>query len=274
MKKIALILLMASFSLTVMLSCKSTEKIETVALDKSKIIIDTIASINLDESRLISIYLPKGYTKEKTYPVVYTTDGQMIIDAYRTSLDSIIEKNIIPKFIFVGIHSNEEVAPSTDAPYRNYEYIKGWADEKDTLLTSRFSNHYKFFTEEVLSHVEKKYSVSKNRKDRTFYGVSNGAGFGVTLGSEKSEVFSNFVCFSMAGGDYETLKWPSSDYPFFHLSYGIKEPIPFIMASKEFDEFLTEHNYAHSLIPYDGGHDRKMWKDEFMKIISDILNTK
>jgi enterochelin esterase-like enzyme len=223
---------------------------------------------------LISVYLPKNYTKGITYPVIYSTDGQVIIDSYKKDLDSILEKKSIPEFVFVGVHSNEKKVSDSNFSYRNYEYIKGWADKKDTLLNARFFNHYSFFLNEVISYTEQKYSVSRKKDERSFYGTSNGAGFGVTLGSENPDIFSNYICFSMAGGNYTNLKWTSSNHPYYYLSYGNEEPFPLVIAIKEFDEFLRQKKYLHSLNIYKGGHDKEKWKKEFLKILPEILKKK
>lgn len=261
-----------SLSLT---SSVGIEKAFEKPLSESKIVIDTIFSTNLNEHRFISTYLPKGYTKSKTYPVIYSTDGQIIVDPYSKALDSIIATKVIPEFILVGVYSNEKKVPNSDSGCRNFEYIKGWAeewaDENDTLLNSRFSNHFKFFSKEAINFIEKKYSVAKSKNERHFYGVSNGAGFGVTLGSENPDLFSNYLCFSMVGGNYENLKWTKSNFPYYYLSYGSEEPVQFIIASKKFDKFLTKKKFKHSLSIYDGGHDRKKWKKEFLKILPEII---
>jgi enterochelin esterase-like enzyme len=254
-----------------LISCKVLKENMEKPLSESRIKIDTIFSTNLEESRLISTYLPKGYTKEKTYPVIYATDGQIVVDSYKQSVDSIIENKIIPEFIFVGVHSNETNVPNSGFSYRNYEYVKGWADEKDTLLNARFYKHYDFFTKEVLNFIQQKYSVTKEKKNRFFYGVSNGAGFGVTLGSENPNLFSIYICFSMAGGNYENLKWTNYNSPYYYLAYGNEEPYPLVIALEEFDQFLTQNNHDHSLHIYDGGHDRKKWESEFLNILSKII---
>jgi enterochelin esterase-like enzyme len=260
-----------SLLLLSILSCKSIEKTIDKPSTESKIVIDTIFSTNLNEPRLISTYLPKGYTKEKTYPVIYSTDGQIIIDSYSKDLDSVIENKTIREFIFVGVHSNENKVPNTDFEYRNFEYIKGLADEKDTLLNACFANHHKFFSEEVIKYIEQKYSVAKTKNNKHFYGMSNGAGFGVSLGAENPNLFSNYLCFSMAGGSYENLKWTESNSPHYYLSYGSEEPFPLVMAIKEFDEFLTHKNYTHTLHIYNGGHNRGNWKNEFLRILPEII---
>lgn len=253
------------------LSCKSIDRTTGKPLADSKIVTDTIFSTNLNEPRLLSIYLPKGYTKEKTYPVIYATDGQIIIDSYSKDLDSLISNNIIPEFIFVGVHSNENKVAGSDFEYRNYEYIKGFADEKDTLLYARYTNHYSFFSQEVINYTEQKYSVSKTKNNRHFYGTSNGAGFGVSLGAENPDLFSNYLCFSMAGGNYENVKWTKNNFPYYYLSYGSEEPFPLIIAITEFDAFLTEKNYTHSLHIYEGAHNREKWKNEFLTTLPAII---
>jgi enterochelin esterase-like enzyme len=96
------------------ISCTATETQKEKPLAEPQVTVDTLFSTNLNESRLISIYLPKGYTKDKTYSVVYSTDGQIIIDSYKHDLDSVIANKIIPEFIFVGVHSNENNAPNSD----------------------------------------------------------------------------------------------------------------------------------------------------------------
>jgi len=262
-------------SLFALMSCTEAPKKAKIPLLQSNIKIDTIFSEILNEDRLLSIYLPKGYTSDKTYPVVYSTDGQEIIENYKSELDSLIENKIVREFLMVGVHSNEKlVEGSTYLNYRNYEYVKGQGAQTDSMLNKRFENHYDFFSKEVFSFVEMQYSVSKNKEERIFYGVSNGAGFGVTFGAENPEVFANYICYSMGGGDFEALNWTESNQPYYHIKYGDEEPLPFVMASKEFGEFLKTNNYQHSFSAYNGGHDRKMWKIEFLKVLPKIFKNK
>lgn len=257
--------------LAVMASCQFDKKNKVKIHSQSKIVIDTIFSENLNENRLLSIYLPKGYMKSKIYPVVYSADGQIIVDSYKRTLDSLIDNKTIPEIIIIGVHSNETNVPNTEFAYRNYEYIKGWETEGDTILERRYENHYEFFTKEVIEYAERNYAVSSNKKDRIFYGTSNGAGLGVSIGAENPTLYSNYICFSMAGGNYENLNWTESNYPFYYLSYGEKEPFPLTIGIKEFEEFLIVNNYNHELTIYNGGHDRNIWRDEFFNVLPRIL---
>lgn len=252
-------------------SCNQVTKETNQPLMSAEIRTDTIFSNSLNENRLVSIYLPKGYVNTETYPVVYATDGQTNIDFYKDALDSLMAHEEVPKFIMVGVHSNEKMVADSDFSYRNYEYIKNWAEEANSVLNKRFSDHYTFFSKEVISYIQQNYSVSQERSDRVFYGTSNGAGFGVTLGSENPELIANYICFSMAGGSYESPQGTTANQPYYHLAYGNGEPFPLVIAIKEFDEFLTKNDFDHALSTYRGGHDREMWKEEFLKLIPQIV---
>jgi enterochelin esterase-like enzyme len=254
-----------------MASCQFGKKMNVESYSESKIVVDTIFSENLNENRLLSIYLPKDYVKTRTYPVVYAADGQIVVQAYKKMLDSLIENKTIPEVILIGIHSNEKKVPGNIFEYRNYEYIKGFASSEDTIFGKRYINHYNFFTQEVIKYAESKYNVSTLNKDRIFYGTSNGAGLGVSIGAVNPVLFKNYICFSIAGEDYEDVNWTKTNYPYFYLSYGDKESESFIIGAKDFVEFLSVNNYNHESSIYEGGHDRKMWRKEFFRVLPKIL---
>jgi len=263
------ILLIISATIVLITSCKNNQNGEKPLLE-SKIITDTVFSKSLNESRLLSIYLPKGYVQNRTYPVVYSADGQIVVEAYKNEMDSLIANRILPEFILVGVHSNEKKIPGVIFEYRNYEYIKGFGN-KNTKLGQLYENHYEFFTQEVLKYVENKYLISKDYNNRIFYGISNGAGLGVSIGAENPKLFKHYICFSIAGEDYKNLNWSDDDYPLYYISYGNKEDESFKKTAENFDEFLTQNNFNHELSSYDGGHDRKKWRKEFFNILPRIL---
>lgn len=258
-------------ALILTVSCQFDKKPNEKTLSESKLIVDTIFSHHLNENRLLSIYLPKGYQESKVYPVVYAADGQIIVESYKKKLDSLIDNKTLSEFILIGVHSNEKKVPNEMWEYRNYEYNKDWIDKTDSVFGERYINHYKFFTQEVIEHAEHKYAVSTNYEDKIFYGASNGAGLGVSIGAENPLLFKHYICLSMAGGVYEDLIWTEINQPYYYLSYGDKEPFPLTIGVKEFDEFLSKNKYKHELSTYDGGHDRNMWEKEFFTILPRIL---
>jgi len=230
-------------------------------------------SVNLKEEREMTIYLPKDYEAELDLPVVYSTDGQIITNAYIQAIDSLINNGISPKFILVGVHSNENLVQNSGNAFRNYEYLKSWSeDSENQKLNNLYKNHLEFFSVEVLQYIEDNFPVSRKSENRIFYGCSNGAGFGVCMSVDKPNLFDNYLCLSMAGGTYDHISWPYKKYPNMILAYGEKEPLPLIIAVEEYHEFLKSKNYKHTFYKYDGGHDRTKWKNEFVKQIPILLN--
>jgi enterochelin esterase-like enzyme len=269
------ILKLLSLTLIALLStqCKSVKNIESTVINHpSQIKTEKVPSSYLSESKEISIYIPALKSEDKNLPVVYATDGQTFVKEYKRELDSLIENNAIPKIIIVGVHSDERQIEGTDFSYRNYEYVKSYSDSEDEQLSTLFEKHYNFFSKELIAYVESGYPVSRQSKDRIFYGFSNGAGFGVSLATDNPSIIGNYICMSMAGGSYENLNWSNDNYPNIILSYGSKEPFPLTMQIDEYSNFLKERNINHTFYKYEGGHDRKKWKEEFLKALIQILN--
>jgi predicted esterase len=107
-----------------------------------------------------------------------------------------------------------------------------------------------------------------------FYGCSNGAGFGITLGLKYPSLFSDCICFSPLGGSVEKIESEKNRYPNFYLSYGATEIEPFIEAYKTLDDTLTKAKIDHLTHVYNGGHDRKKWEEEFSKTVVTIFKNK
>lgn len=264
--KLHTFILLLCVSAMLLLSCIQEQVSESQVIEKS------IFSNHLQESRAYTVYLPKGYKKNERLPIVITTDGQTIVEYYRKHLDSLITNNAAPKFILVGVHSNEKQVEGSELQYRNYEYIKDFGEGTDSTLNQLFYKHMKFFTQELIPSVKDAYTRD-NSHELTFYGTSNGAGFGVTLSFIHPSLFKNYILFSMAGGSYEN-PYPAKGHPRLVLAYGDKEPIPLTMQIDEFSLFLTHNDIDHTYYTYNGGHTRKDWRSEFLSQLPRLLNTR
>ena len=101
-------------------------------ISKNKnVTLDSIYSKHLEQYRSFYVYLPKKYSRETLYPVVYTTDGQSLSDSlYFNIIDSLIEHKMIKPFIMVCVFSNEKKVENDFLDYRNYEYLKSWSNSK------------------------------------------------------------------------------------------------------------------------------------------------
>ena len=275
------ILLIGIVSLLI-LSCKS--KKELIYTD-SKIITDSINSKFLNEYRKHNVYLPKGFNSNKSYPIFFSTDGGNSLTDKKTELDSLINNKIIKPIIFVASYSNNKIADSTSITtgdgkkvylsYRNFEYINDYASTtKDSSLAGRFKNHKSYFADELINHIELKYRQNNGKEYRYFYGVSNGAGFGLSLLNSNPELIGTYYCFSTFGGDIQTNIWnKKTKYPNLYLRYGSEEPF---FLKKEAQILISKYAESNSFIEakeFEAGHNNKFWKKEFIQIISRVLKT-
>jgi enterochelin esterase-like enzyme len=224
-------------------------------------------SKSLGEAREITVYFPENFVAENSYNVVFCTDGQFINQQYKHRLDSVFNIKMVNPFVIIGVNSNEKQIPNSSLEYRNFEYIEDFennsSDSSD--LSSRFKKHLIFFVNEVDEYIKEVLKLKTYNK--YFYGVSNGAGFGVSLSKYYPELFSKYILYSMAGANYKNLKWSTDKYPFFIIRCGNEEPNPFIESSRELSKYLSKKHYQHLFEIYNGGHNREDWMNLFIKDI-------
>ncbi|ESU19862.1 esterase [Flavobacterium enshiense DK69] len=276
MKKLSVIIIFGFIYLS-MISCQTKKGILNL---ESRFYTDSIYSNFLSEYRKHKIYLPKGFNKKKKYPIIYATDGNSDITQKKHALDSLINNKIIKPVIFIASYSNDKIVDSTSIKtgdgkkvyltYRNFEYV----NRKDSLLANRFQNHMLYFIDELIPQVEKNFNQNLNKKDRHFYGVSNGAGFGLSLLNTYPNTIGTYICFSTFGGDIQTNTWQKDvKYPNLYLYYGSEEPF-FLKIEAEFlKSKYKELNLTYETKEYNGGHSNKNWSDEFNKIVSKLIKT-
>jgi enterochelin esterase-like enzyme len=261
-------------------SCNSPKNTN---LSKSEFLTDSIYSEYLSEYRKHNVYLPKGFDNENDYPIIYATDGNSSLTEKKNLLDSLIDNKIIKPLIFIASFSNNKIADSTSTTtgdgkkvklsYRNFEYVDRKPTRlEDSLLVDRFQNHKLYFTKELINKVKKKYNQKVSKADRYFYGVSNGAGFGLSLLNNNPDIIGTYICFSTFGGDIQSNIWnENTTYPNLYLRYGSDE----FFGLKEDAEFLkikyAESNSFIETKEYEGGHNNEFWKKEFSEIIIRIL---
>lgn len=246
---------------------------ESKKTKKSQWFTDTLFSKSFGEKRPLTIYLPKGFKKTRTYPVVYMADGQLLIESYVKSIDSLIDNKIIPEIVIIGVQSNETLIPSMGLEYRNFEYIKNLHGGKDTL-NQRFAKHFQFFTSEVIEYAEKNYSVSNKKENRTFYGISNGSDFGVTVAQDKPDLIGNYILCSIVAGSKEPFAWTKSNCPNFFLATGDQEDEMIQDEAKRLGSYLSQISMPYQLVFYQGGHERKKWEAQFIATLPKVYSKK
>lgn len=265
-------------------SCESKKEAAKV---ESKFYTDSIYSNHLSEYRKHNIYLPQDFDASKNYPIIYATDGGKIKgkNPYTIAIDSLINNNIIKPVILITSFCNTKVADSTimttgdgkavTLNYRNFEYIDVYNSESENPdLQNRFKNHMRYFKDELIPQVEKKINQNLKKSERYFYGVSNGAGFGMSLLNTHPDVIGTYLCFSTFGGNIQTSIWDANTkYPDLYLNYGNKEPEFLKMDADFLKEKYKELGLFADISAFDGGHDFKKWNEAYINVISKILKT-
>jgi len=265
------------------LSLFSCQREKSKIISESKFYTDSIFSNHLNEYRKHNVYLPKEFDSLKIYPILFATDGSEIseISFYQKTLDSLIDNDIIKPVIFIASHANHKIADSTSSTkgdgtkhylqYRYFEYVSNYSNS-DSLLVNRFKNHMLYFKNELIQHTEKEFNQKLNKSNRYFYGVSNGAGFGLSLLNTYPDVIGTYLCFSTFGGDIQTSTWHKEvKYPNLYMRYGSQEPF-FLGEDGEFLKSKYEElNLFCDIMEFNGGHDYVIWNEEFSEIISRLL---
>jgi len=265
------------------ISCKSNKAIVET---ESQYFTDSIYSKSLSEYRKHNIYLPKGFDSKKNYPIIYKTDGITIDERrfYKETLDSLINNKIIHPIILVESFCNIKIADSTSTTFgdgrkaylqfRNFEYVDNDSGTQDLKhLSNRFKNHMLYFKDEFIISIEKQYHLKKSKKDRYFYGVSNGAGFGMELLNRNTELIGTYLCFSTFGGGIKTNIWKKDiKYPNLYMIYGSKEPDFLKEESQIMEKVYLDSNSFAEIRSFEGGHDYKIWNQELIKLLTKLFS--
>ena len=281
-------LLSIVFLFTALISTSScTQKEEEEGLLESKFFTDSIESNYLKSVRKHHIYLPQGFTETKSFPILYSTDGndEESFSFIKTTLDSLISNQIIEPIIFVGSFANSEEVPNSkihtedgqilSLHYRFFEYVESNPQYETMPGTEQiFGNHMRYFTEELIATIESTYKQELSAKDRYFYGYSNGAGFGINLMNTHPELIGTYICFSTLGSGTSWKSWNSSStYPNLYLEYGTQEGEGYSNEANAIKAIYQETGSPLKLKTYEGGHDVIHWNEELKSILIALFKT-
>ncbi len=155
-------------------------------------ITDEIQSAQLNEKRILNIYLPEGYTKNDTvrYPVVYLLDGSAdedfihVVGLYQFNTFPWIKR--VPKSIVVGI--------ATVDRRRDFTYPTSIVGDKKLYPTTGHSEKFiHFIQKELQPYIENKY---KTTSSKTIIGQSLGGLLATEILFKNPELFNQYIIIS------------------------------------------------------------------------------
>jgi enterochelin esterase-like enzyme len=137
-----------------------------------------INSKQLSYQLMYSVYLPYGFSKDKTYPVLYVTDGFEYLHENMgnivTTLNNLLHQQKIEPIIVVFIDHRE---PANRLNNRRMTEL------------AMNENYLNFFIDEFLPIIEANYPVSKKAEERGILGTSMGGLTAAYFSFSRPDVF-------------------------------------------------------------------------------------
>lgn len=152
----------------------------------------TLYSEQLDEDRLINVYLPTSYHPDSlnTYPVIYLLDGSMHEDFIHVvglvQFGSMSWINLLPESIVVGV-SNEDRK-------HDFTYPTSVPEDKAEFPTTGGSEDFiNFLDSELIPSIAARYRTSGHR---TIIGQSLGGLLATEILFKRPEMFNDYIIVS------------------------------------------------------------------------------
>jgi enterochelin esterase-like enzyme len=220
----------------------------------------TYESATVGGARRMRVYTPPGYSKERSYPVLFLLHGiggdenewaregspQVILD------NLIADKKAVPMIVVLpNGRASKDVTPRDPIPKQSPAFA---AFEKE-LLT------------DLIPFIEKNYAVLPGRDNRALAGLSMGGGQALNFGLGNLDTFAWIGAFSPAPNTQrpsELIKDPEAITRMlrvFYLSCGDKDGL--FNVTKGVHEMLDAKKVPHLYNVIEGGHhDFKVWKSD------------
>ena len=170
-------------------------------------VVEEINSVELNEKRVLNIYLPEGYNPDstQTYPVIYVLDGSANEDfPHIAGLCQFLNMyDLLPKSIVVGIANVDR--------YRDFTYPSTVKRDKKDIPTSGGSPAFiRFIEKELQPFMAKNYKVSDFK---TLIGQSLGGLVATEILMTKPKLFNDYIIVSPSlWWDKEILVHKSEEY--------------------------------------------------------------
>ena len=225
--------------------------------------IDTVtyASKTVGTMRRTLIYTPPGFSKEKTYPVLYLLHG--------IGGD---EKEWLnggqPQVILDNLYSESAIEPMIVVMPngRAMKDDRAGGNIFDSIKVQAFSTFERDLLDDLIPFIEKTYPVYKDREHRAIAGLSMGGGQSLNFGLGNLDEFAWIGGFSSAPNTKKPeLLVPNPDearrkLKLLWISCGDNDNL--MTFSQRTHDYLEAKNVPHIFYVEPGVHDFKVWKND------------
>lgn len=147
----------------------------------------TLKSKILNEDRTLNIYLPQGFDKAKSYPVIYLLDGSINEDFIHVTglVQFFNQMYAMPETIVVGIANIDRK--------RDFTFHTDLKDlQQDYPTTGHSDKFINFLEKELLPYIGSQYKTA----DKYLFGQSLGGLLATEILFKKPEMFNNYFIIS------------------------------------------------------------------------------
>ncbi|WP_207492949.1 alpha/beta hydrolase-fold protein [Aridibaculum aurantiacum] len=246
------------------------------ATSQVKILDNAFAIPQLNRTRRIWVYLPKGYeTSKKTYPVLYMHDGQNLFSEHTASfgewgvdeaMDTLIARTR-KEVIIVGIDNGGDKRLQEYNPYDHQEFGKGEGGQ-----------YVEFITNTLKPFIDNKYRTQRDAVGTYIAGSSMGGLISMYAIAKYPHVFGGAGIFSpafwTAPAIYDEVKnadWQKAKPKLFFYAGG-KESDQMVPDMDKMIKLIQQkgnYNIRRVMAPL-GKHNEPTWRSEFPEFFTFI----
>ena len=212
------------------------------------------------------VFLPAGYDKNKSYPVLYLLHGYGgRHSTWRNKNAHIIIQNLIyfedvPEMIVVC----PDCVVSADENAR---------DENFYETIQYFDLAEKEIVDNLMPYIEDHFNVLTGRENTAIAGNSMGGRNSLAIGFRHQDKFG-YIGERYSGGIpalLDELKLDSSQFEFLMLSVGKSDNVCGDV-TYALHEYMTGHGINHVFYDVDGEHENKVWQNSLYNFCKNIFN--
>ena len=226
-------------------------------------VIDTIKydSKTVGVTRRATVYLPPGFTKNKSYPVLYLLHG-IGGDEFEWL------NNGHPEIILDNLYADSKLEPMI-VVLPNGRAMKEDRATGNIMAPDKvqaFADFEKDLLNDLVPFIQGKYPVYKDREHRALAGLSMGGGQSLNFGLGNLDIFAWIGGFSSAPNTRkpeELLPNPEqakSKLKLLWISCGDHDNL--MSFSQRTHDYLVKNNVSHIFYVEPGVHDFKVWKND------------
>lgn len=229
-------------------------------IERGKLEMVEYHSTTIDAQRKANIYTPPGYTKEKSYPVLYLLHG---IGGDENEW----ARGGVPNVIFDNLLAEGKMVPMIVVMPNGRASTELTARDPIPRQSPAFAKFEEELLTDLIPFIEKTYSVKADREHRALAGLSMGGGQALNFGLGNLDTFAWVGGFSPAPNTTrpaDLIKDPAEATQKLRLLYvSCGDQDGLFRISEGVHKMLEEQKVPHhyNVIP-EGRHDFKVWKSD------------